>query len=1070
MRFITFLISLLLTLFAVSAHATEPAWFSTKEHPYPVVQSYNNKQMGAMGRPYAIVQDKKGYMFVAHDEGVLQFDGEHWRTIELPEGQPARSLAVNGKGVTFVGAEGDLGILQADSSGKLAFKSLITDQSLKENLGTILHTYATDEAVYFVSIDKVLVWDNSDLKPLEGDHKLMRKPAFLLNGDIVLNELNKGLMQNSSSGWVSLDKSVLKNESIAAIIPFGDKGGKLVALKFQGLVLIEQGSITRFQTSVDPYLRNNVIADLISLPNGHVGITTFRGGLVVLDQKGSPVWVINKSSGLPDNAISGITIDQQQGVWVTTDNGIARLSLYSPTSIYGEGSDLRGNVLHITRQANKLFVVTRQGIYFLRPFDYRQIEDPYFSFHDSFGEVEGFYTEFRDVLATEDNLVIATADGIYELSEGYPRKVLPDNTFALHRSPTNPNMIFAGTRNGIRVLAKDPETGNWATSYGGFGLPYSITDILQDGTDLWLSSNTNGILKVTLSMTDNSITDMEVYGFEGFTDKMPISIQSIGDQVVFSNRSGIYVFDREKNGFEKNETLFGENFYNANRTIIDIKALGNGEWLVITDDGTSIVQNDNGKFTWQPEALDKYGVRSFRTSYIDKDIIWLGGSKGLMLIDKKALLDDKHKVQVHINSVTTTENRSIFSLYGDTPEQVTLNYTDNTLRFEFSASNYQLGDNMRFQYMLSGFENDWSAWGTDTRKEYTNLSEGTYTMKVRTLVDGEPSEAATFKFTITPPWYRTWWAYLLGVLLIVLIIYGAIVVRSKQLQLEKHRLEEQVAERTSELKKSQDQLVEQQKLASLGQLTAGIAHELKNPLNFVNNFAELSKDLLDELQEELDKAGDKLEPDDKDYIEEIMQDLSHNVVKINEHGKRADNIMKGMLMHSRSQSGEKEEVDLPDLLNDNIKLAYHGFRSKNSGEQVTIDTDFDPSIKTIKIIRQDVARVILNIVNNAIYAATKKKEKEGDEFEPTVAVSCKPFGSNMVEIRIRDNGTGISEENLKKIFNPFFTTKPTGEGTGLGLSISHDIIVKNHQGTMNVESKEGVYTEFIIQLPINSAA
>lgn len=1069
MRYVAYLLSLTTLLIVTAVNAAEPLWSEHNAHPYPVVQTYNNKQMGVMGRPYAIVQDSKGYMYIAHDEGVLQFDGEQWQTIELPEGQPARSLAVSNDGSIYVGAEGDIGILKTDSTGTLAFRSLIVDQDMKEALGTVLHTYATDKGIYFVSIDKVFVWNNDELKPLEGNHELLRKPAFLLNGDLVLNELNKGLMQKAASGWVSLDQGVHKNGSISAIVPFGNNGGKLVALKFQGLALIEQGSIKPFQTSVDPYLRNNVIADLIPLPYGHIGITTFRGGLVVLDAKGSPVWVINKASGLPDNAISGITVDHQQGVWVTTDNGIARLSLYSPVSIYGEGSDLRGNVLHITKHQNKLFVVTRQGIYFLRPFDYRQVEDPYFSFHDSFGEVEGFYTEFRDVLSTEDNLLIATADGVYELADGYPRKVIPDHAFALHRSTQNPNTVFVGTRNGIRVLMK--EDGIWTTSYSGFGLPFAINDVMQDGNTLWISSNTNGVMKVSLNKTDNSVIDMEAFGFEGFTDKLPISIHRLGKQLIFSNRSGIYIFNEQEQQFEKDLSLFEDSFYDDTRTIVDIEDIGSGQWMVITDDGNAIVEKNGDKYTWKPEQLDKYGVRSYRTSYADGDILWLGGNKGLMLIDKRAIGNDKYPVQVYIRNAITSNDRSLFNLYSDKPTNTKLSYTDNTIRFEFSSSNYQLGDNMSFQYMLEGFDDDWSAWTNDTRKEYTNLSEGPYTMMVRTMVDGMPSEADTFTFSITPPWYRTWWAYLLGFLIIVLIISGVISLRSRQLKIEKHRLEEQVEERTNELKKSQDQLVEQQKLASLGQLTAGIAHELKNPLNFVNNFAELSEDLIKELQEELDKLEENIPADDKEYIEEIMQDLSHNVVKINEHGKRADNIMKGMLMHSRSQSGEKEEVPVSELLNDNVKLAYHGFRSKNTGEQVKMETDIDPSITNIKVIKQDVARVILNIVNNAIYAATKRKEQSGsDDFEPAVKVTCKSVAGGFAEIRIRDNGIGISEENLKKIFNPFFTTKPTGEGTGLGLSISHDIIVKNHGGDMKVESQEGSYTEFIIKLPINGNA
>jgi signal transduction histidine kinase len=295
------------------------------------------------------------------------------------------------------------------------------------------------------------------------------------------------------------------------------------------------------------------------------------------------------------------------------------------------------------------------------------------------------------------------------------------------------------------------------------------------------------------------------------------------------------------------------------------------------------------------------------------------------------------------------------------------------------------------------------------------------------------------------------------------VIYVIIFIRSRQLRVEKRKLEELVNERTVELKESQNRLIEQQKLASLGQLTAGIAHEIKNPLNFVNNFAELSEELVDELQEEIVKQN--IDESELDYMKEILGDLRHNVQKINEHGKRADGIVKGMLMHSRNQSGEKESVDLNKMVDENVNLAYHGLRSKQQSITVQFEKQYDEKLPKVLLVTQDLSRVILNIANNAIYASFKKKQHAGEGFTPKVKITTKLEGKFAI-ISIRDNGTGISKENLSKIFNPFFTTKPTGEGTGLGLSISYDIVVKGHQGRLSVNSEEGAFTEFIISLPV----
>ncbi len=299
---------------------------------------------------------------------------------------------------------------------------------------------------------------------------------------------------------------------------------------------------------------------------------------------------------------------------------------------------------------------------------------------------------------------------------------------------------------------------------------------------------------------------------------------------------------------------------------------------------------------------------------------------------------------------------------------------------------------------------------------------------------------------------------------------------------QKERLETEVAERTSELKQSlenlkatQAQLVTQEKLASLGQLTAGIAHEIKNPLNFVNNFAALSIDLAKELREELAKLraegegrGAKSDARDEfESTEEIIETLIQNAEKINHHGKRADGIVKSMMQHARGSSGQRELADINHLLDEAVNLTYHGMRANEASFNITIEKEYDSTIGKLEVVPQDLSRVFLNIINNACYAAFQKQKANGKEqtanFSPTLSVSTKNLGDK-IEIRIRDNGNGIPADVREKIFNPFFTTKPTGQGTGLGLSISHDIIVQEHRGEIKVETEDGKFTEFVIRL------
>jgi len=295
--------------------------------------------------------------------------------------------------------------------------------------------------------------------------------------------------------------------------------------------------------------------------------------------------------------------------------------------------------------------------------------------------------------------------------------------------------------------------------------------------------------------------------------------------------------------------------------------------------------------------------------------------------------------------------------------------------------------------------------------------------------------------------------------------------RNKFISAQKEKLELEVEERTAEitkqkdelmhafteLKNTQSQLIQSEKMASLGELTAGIAHEIQNPLNFVNNFSEVSNELIDEMIQEIEKK-------DFEEVKAIAQDVKQNLDKINHHGRRADGIVKGMLQHSRKSDGKKEPTDINALADEYLRLAYHGLRAKDKSFNASLKTDFDESVGLVNLASQDIGRVILNLITNAFFAVDEKKKFGEENYEPTVSVSTKK-GNKKLEIIVTDNGNGMPKKVLDKIFQPFFTTKPTGQGTGLGLSLSYDII-KAHGGELKVETKEGEGTQFKIIIPI----
>ena len=377
------------------------------------------------------------------------------------------------------------------------------------------------------------------------------------------------------------------------------------------------------------------------------------------------------------------------------------------------------------------------------------------------------------------------------------------------------------------------------------------------------------------------------------------------------------------------------------------------------------------------------------------------------------------------------------------------------------------------KYRLENYDNEWRDAGGLHAAFYQNLPSGNYIFHIRAANDkGVWNEKDTLlEIIIKKPWWRTDVAYVLyGILIVCIVISANRYFRRLLLKKEKERNQARELEQAKEiekayyrlaetheaLKSAQTQLVQSEKMASLGALTAGIAHEIQNPLNFVTNFSEVNSDLLADMKEEITN---------KNYneVKKIADDLIINQEKINHHGKRADSIVKNMLQHSRSTSSQKELTDINKLADEYLRLSYHGFRAKDKSFNSTINTDFDESIEKINIVPQDIGRVLLNLYNNAFYAVDEKKKKVGDSYTPSIEVTTKKI-NNRVEITVRDNGNGISLDVLDKIFQPFFTTKPTGQGTGLGLSLSYDI-VKAHGGELKVETSEGEGVKFIVILP-----
>lgn len=1050
---------------------------SHNEIAYPIMRVYSDKEYKSSKRNYAIATDNRGLIYIGNENGILEFDGSRWRIISVPVGAVVRALTTDNNGRVYVGLDGDFGYLAPDSLGALHYLSL-SDGIDHDGLGSFLNVYTGNSEVFFVSLNKVFVLKGDKVEELALPNQLLRNPSFYVNGKLYLTIADQGLSVYEGNSFTPVfgEKYLdWANEGIISVLPLSD-GQLLIARKFDGLMVWNGTELTSFRTEVDNYLKENLISGGLILPNGNICINTLRGGIVILQPDGHVSKILNRESGLPDNTINAALVGHQQGLWLATDNGVVRISLYSPVYLFSERSGLQGNVNSIARYNGTLYVSTTQGIYYLKDVSSSDLSKSYFKYHSTFTDIPGFYTEFHDMISNPKGLLVATADGVYNLQNNIPSRVIRPNTNFLVSHPVDSNIVFAGLNDSLIALYY--HNGRWGYHPTFQSVPGNFTSLVVLPDGIWAATQSNGLMQLSLNPEDLSAQQVNYYTTaQGLPSNSQNKLFLMNGSLLVSTVNGVYQFDGNNNGTFYQSSVFGNDFKNEGKRLVAMMPLSDSAYFIISNIDKGIAKsNGDGMYTISTRAFNNLADRSYNTIFRDFDgQLWLGGNQGLMRIASENMAEGDKDFQCLIRKVQLGDGSVAFdgTYYNDNGNpslvqspQLTpvLSYNNNALRFEYGATSYDFPEFTEYQYQLEGFDHTWSEWNTDTRKDYTNLPEGEYNFKVRARNAFDyVSFENEYHFSIIPPWYRTWWAYFLVLVAIGLLVYLIIFIRSRQLRIEKRKLEELVNERTAELKESQDRLIEQQKLASLGQLTAGIAHEIKNPLNFVNNFAELSEELVNELEEEVEKQG--IVESELEYMKEILGDLRHNVQKINEHGKRADGIVKGMLMHSRNQSGEKESVDLNKMVEENVNLAYHGLRSKQQSLTVQFEKNYDTKLPNVSLVTQDLSRVILNIANNAIYASFKKKQQVGEDFVPKVTITTKLDGK-FAKISIRDNGTGISQENLSKIFNPFFTTKPTGEGTGLGLSISYDIVVKGHSGRLEANSVEGEYTEFVISLPI----
>ena len=1048
-----------------------------------------------------LFKDHNGLLWIGSPEGLFRYDGQNLQTFVQGSSADPAIIGItedNQNHIWFIkGATvGRINLHDGtiSYSGKIGYSQRGLAKMTKDNKGNIWVYNMLDTAVSI--IDPVAeTFKNFGVK---AGFSVSSPSQFLQvlqdnDGNIWIPTNTGGAdIINPAAGKIKYlgKNSGLTSDSLRTIAM--DKKGQIWLAMPDGLAAIDvkRGIITHYGQSQG--FTHRVPISLYCDAEGQVWNGTLTG-FELADINNEKIRFIDQGDGLSGNVITSFVEDNYHRMWVSSTTGLNMIDQYAKT-VHPIGTT---QIISLMEDAaNNLWVATQNGLFIVNPQrTVMHLLDKSTGLSDNF--VQSFWKKNGNIIVATNggfNIIDPVRNTIVKVAR--KEGLISDSIYVAFADKTG-NIWLTGPRSGIDMVDSAKNIILHTDVAGGLS-DNTIMDVREDQNGLiWLATNQNGI----------DVVDPE-HGSVRYLNNKPglkdtcnrMLLEDVHGHMWIGTDKGIYVADMKKGTLTtitKKEGL-------SDNTILSLLEY-NGKIVAGTKNKICIITEPadaDAAASWNVSLLDKsQGIfketNSWSTDAITHDGKYLWGDNGITTINEiKASNDSVATYITGINVMThpqyfiydhssaakkvsavgyTEENITWDSVSGayNIPVNLVMPYNKNYLQFHYAQANLGRPDTTFYTYVLEGIDKNWSAVTTNTYTEnYLNLPPGKYAFKVSSReINGKWSTPAVLHFTITPPWYETWWAYTLFGLIGLALLRTYIVYRSRRLQKENKVLEEKVAHRTRQLKQSiedlkatQSQLIQSEKMASLGELTAGIAHEIQNPLNFVNNFSEVNTELTEELKEELNKTN--LPQSEKSTIEKIADDIRQNQEKIIFHGKRADAIVKGMLQHSRSSNSVKEPTNVNVLADEYLRLAYHGLRAKDKSFNAIMETDYDESIGKINVIPQDMGRVILNLITNAFYAVTEKKKQAPPGYQPTVAVSTKRL-LHKIEIKVKDNGDGIPQKVMDKIFQPFFTTKPAGQGTGLGLSLSYDII-KAHGGDIKVHTEEGKGTEFTIALPDES--
>ncbi len=803
-------------LYAAGPDGEEGMYFTT---------NYTRKDYGASTQNWAIVQDLRGVMYFGNNDGILEYDGVSWRKIYTTNRTTVRSLALDSStGRIYVGAKGEIGYLEKDAVGRIGFIALNEKiPSGQPEFSDVWKTYVTKHGVFFQTLTAIFLYD-----PVT-QHIRILKPKTRFHLSFVVDDTLYVLIREIGFARLVADSFQLipggeqfAREPVMAMMPFpsqADRHKYLLGSRNRGLFVYDGRKTVPFRTEVDSPLVKSQIYHGALTSNGQFALATLYSGVIIIDANGRLVDVLDQSSGLRNQSVRYVSTDRQGALWLGLEDGIARVEVAAPFTAFYENSGIKGKVYSIVRHQRKLYLSTNLNVYELT-----SVNNPEkgFTCKKEFRAVPDINTMCWVLFSTGASLLVTGTEGVYEVVKGKPLIRRKGITFCINQSRRDSSIIYLGLKEGIALLRY--ANGRWTDGGKIAGVSDEIRTLeeAEDGC-LWAGTNYKGLLRLTPpagNILKNDPWKIERFGPEHGLPRGGVNAFALSDRMVFTGRYGLFRFDELHRRFVA-DTSFGNLFTDTTIWVVQVAEDKNRTIWFSTEKGDEyeffpVFRKHDGSFKADKSLFMRFFDFNVLSIYSDTNgVVWFGGPDGLIRYDSNIRPKISDLFPVLIRRVIAGKDSLIFG--GAMPTHpvetaaghplYTLPYSLNKIRIEFALPGYDREKENRFQCYLDGYDNNWTEWDRETRKDYTNIPEGHYRFHVRAKnIYGIISEEAVFEFVILPPWYRAWWAYLIYSLVCVIGIWGIVRWRSWRLIHEKQALEALVSQRTAELALKEKQL------------------------------------------------------------------------------------------------------------------------------------------------------------------------------------------------------------------------------------------------------------------------